>query len=320
MRIVVALGGNALLQRGEAPDSNTQEDHVTQAVEALVPLIRDHEVIITHGNGPQVGLLALESSADRALDHPYPFDALVAETQGLIGNWLLGAIERAMPGREAVCLLTRTLVESLDPAFSNPTKFVGPIYTEEVAHQLAADRGWAVKADGNSWRRVVPSPLPHGIVELGAIRALVTMGATVICAGGGGIPVIVNGAGQLQGVEAVLDKDLTAAMLAEALDAEALLLLTDVANVQAHYGTPQARAIGQTNTDDLRFLDFAAGSMGPKVEAACRFVDRTGGVAAIGQLADASLLLTGEAGTIVSGSLRARAVAAGPPFADSDKK
>jgi carbamate kinase len=301
MRIVVALGGNALLERGESADSNIQQDHVARAVEALVPLLRDHDVIVTHGNGPQVGVLALESTADPALSHPYPLDSLVAETQGLIGNWLLGAIERNMPGHDAVCMVTRTVVDALDPAFASPVKFVGPIYAKQVAEQLAAEHGWIVKADGGSWRRVVASPEPTGIVELEDIRVLVNRGATVICAGGGGVPVVVDGDGLLTGVEAVIDKDLTAALLAEELKVDVLLLLTDVANVQADYGTTRARAIGQTNVAELRALHFAAGSMAPKVEAACRFVEHTSGEAAIGRLVDAARLLGGEAGTLISG-------------------
>jgi carbamate kinase len=318
MRIVVALGGNALLERGESPDSDIQEAHVARAGAALASLIRDHDVIITHGNGPQVGVLALESAADAALSHPYPFDALVAETQGLIGNWLLGAIERTMPGRHAVCLLTRTVVDAVDPAFSNPTKFVGPIYTKEVADRLAAERGWTVKLDGTSWRRVVASPEPQKIVELDDIRALVNRGVTVICAGGGGVPVVVDGGGVLTGVEAVIDKDLTAALLAEALDADALLLLTDVASVQANFGTPQARAIGRTSVAELQAFDFAAGSMGPKVQAACRFVEHTGGEAAIGRLADASLLLSGDVGTMVTNGLTAGDASASPALATAE--
>jgi carbamate kinase len=299
MRVVVALGGNALLERGETPDSNIQEGHVARAAEALVPLIRENDVIITHGNGPQVGVLALESAEDTALSHPYPFDALVAETQGLIGNWLLSAIERAIPC-DAVCLLTRTVVDTLDPAFSDPTKFVGPVYTKEIADQLAAERGWIVKADGSSWRRVVASPKPKGIVELDDIRALMNRGATVICAGGGGVPVTVGNDGLLTGVEAVVDKDATAALLAEELEADVLLLLTDVANVQVGYGTAQAKAIRQTSVAELRTLDFAAGSMGPKVKAACQFVEHTGGRAAIGRLVDAALLIGGKSGTQIA--------------------
>jgi carbamate kinase len=299
MKIVVALGGNALLERGESPDADVQEHHVRRAAEALSSLGGDHDLIITHGNGPQVGVLALESASDPALSHPYPFDALVAETQGLIGHWLLQAVERAIPGCRAVCLLTRTVVDSDDPAFANPTKFVGATYTEVTARRLAAERGWKVRADGASWRRVVPSPTPKDIIELDDIRQLVNRGALVICAGGGGIPVIREPLGSVHGIEAVVDKDLTAALLAEELGADALLLLTDVEGVVAGYGTPQARPIGSTTPAELRALTFAPGSMGPKVEAACRFVERTGGMAAIGRLQDAGLLLGGLVGTVV---------------------
>lgn len=300
MKIVVALGGNALLERGETPDSDVQESHVRRAAEALGPLGIDHDLILTHGNGPQVGVLAIESASDPVLSHPYPFDALVAETQGLIGNWLLQAVERAIPARRSVCLLTRTVVAADDPAFGNPTKFVGPIYPEAVAKQLAAARGWEVRQDGTGWRRVVPSPEPQDIVELEDIRLLLNSRAIVICAGGGGIPVVRDSGGSLRGVEAVVDKDLTAALLGKELGADALLLLTDVANVELDYGTPRARAIGSASVADMREHSFAAGSMGPKVSAACRFVENTGGEAAIGRLQDAALLLSGAAGTVIT--------------------
>jgi len=298
MRIVVALGGNALLERGETPDADIQQNHVRAAAEALAPLLNDHEVIITHGNGPQAGVLALESASDPTLSRPYPFDTLVAETQGLTGNWLVGGIEHAAPDCEALCVLTRTLVDAADPAFSEPTKFVGPIYSEDEAKAFARDRHWSMRQDGPNWRRVVASPEPVGIIELDEIWSLVTSGMTVICAGGGGIPVIREG-GELRGVDAVVDKDLTTALLAIQLHADVLLLLTDVANVQVSYGTPAAHPIGRTTVSALRGLDFAAGSMGPKVEAACRFVERTGGTAAIGKLADAPLLFARRTGTIV---------------------
>ena len=299
MRIVVALGGNALLERGETPDADVQQHHVRAAAEALAPLLNEHEVVITHGNGPQVGVLALESASDPALSRPYPFDDLVAETQGLIGNWLVGAIEHAAPDSEALCLLTRTLVDAADPAFSEPTKFVGPIYSKNEADGLARDRHWEMRQDGTHWRRVVASPEPVAIVELDEIWSLLTSGMTVVCAGGGGIPVIRED-GEFRGVDAVVDKDLTTALLATHLHADVLLLLTDVACVQADYGTPTARPIGRTTVTALRHQDFAAGSMGPKVEAACRFVERSGGTAAIGKLGDANLLLQGKTGTIVS--------------------
>ena len=299
MKIVVALGGNALLERGEAPDAFVQEHHVRAAAEALAPLVTAHDVVITHGNGPQVGFLALENASDPVLSRPYPFDTLVAETQGLIGNWLVGAIEHAAPGQEVVCLLTRTLVDAVDPSFSEPTKFVGPIYTESEAKEFARARGWSVRQDGTHWRRVVASPEPMDIIEVKEISSILEHGTTVICAGGGGIPVVREVDGELRGVDAVVDKDLTTALLAALLKADRLLLLTDVANVERDYGTSRAHAIGQTTVGALRELDFPAGSMGPKVEAACRFVEGTGGTAAIGKLADASRLLAGEAGTIV---------------------
>ena len=300
MRIVVALGGNALLERGEAPDSDVQEHHVLEAARALAPLIDGNELVITHGNGPQVGVLALESAGDPALTHPYPFDALVAETQGLIGNWVLGALGLARRGIRTVCLLTRTLVDPDDPAFGHPTKFVGPVYTREVAERLAAERGWDVRADGVMWRRVVPSPEPEEIIEVDEITALVERGVTVVCAGGGGIPVAQDAAGQLHDVEAVIDKDLTASLLAERLGADVLLLLTDVACVERSYGSPEAQPIATATVDELRDLHLAAGSMGPKVEAACRFAEHTGNVAAIGRLVDAAALVRGEAGTTVT--------------------
>ena len=299
MKIVVALGGNALLERGEAPDADIQEGHIRTAAEALAPLVKDHDVVITHGNGPQVGVLALESAADPALSRPYPFDTLVAETQGLIGNWLLEAVEHAAPGQEAVCLLTRTLVDAGDPAFSAPTKFVGRIYSAREARELTRHHDWAMRQDGASWRRVVASPEPTAIIELEAIRSLLDDGRTVICAGGGGVPVVRLMDGELRGVDAVVDKDLTSALLAVQLHADVLLLLTDVANVQRNYGKPTAQAIGQTSVGALRQHNFAAGSMGPKVDAACRFVEGTGGTAAIGKLADAARLLNGQAGTII---------------------
>ncbi|HTT53790.1 MAG TPA: carbamate kinase [Streptosporangiaceae bacterium] len=301
MKVVVALGGNALLERGESADSDIQESHVARAAAALAPLLRDHQLVVTHGNGPQVGVLALESAGDPALSHPYPFDVLGAQTQGMIGYWLVQALEAARPGQRAACLICRTLVKADDPAFSQPTKFVGPVYGEAEARRLAGQRGWHVRPDGSSWRRVVPSPEPAALVELELIEVLAGQGVTVVCAGGGGIPVVA-GPGGLRGVEAVLDKDLTAALLASSVRADALLMLTDVAAVEEGYGTPAARPIRRITAARLRSRlqagEFPAGSMGPKVEAACRFA-ATGGITAIGQLADAAALLAGRAGTIV---------------------
>jgi carbamate kinase len=300
MRVVAALGGNALLERGEKPDEDIQEHHVQQAVSSLAPIAVAEELIVTHGNGPQVGLLALESASDPALTHPYSLDVLGAQTQGMIGYWLVRALHGAAPGRPAGCLVSQTRVDPDDPAFAHPTKFVGPVYEEKEAHDLAAERGWVVRPDGSSWRRVVPSPEPLELVELPLIRSLLSSGALVVCAGGGGIPVVADASGVLRGVEAVVDKDLTAALLASAVDADALLLLTDVDAVIDGYGTPDARPIRHATPAELRARSFPAGSMGPKVEAACRFVEATGRMAGIGRLDAAAALLGGTAGTIVS--------------------
>jgi carbamate kinase len=300
VRVVAALGGNALLERGEPPDSDVQQAHIARAVRALAPLAGDHDLVITHGNGPQVGLLAMESARDTALTRPYPFDVLGAQTQGMIGYWLVQALQNALPGRLAGCLVCRTLVSADDPAFANPVKFVGPVYAEARARQLAAEYGWQVRRDGNAWRRVVPSPEPAELLDLPLISELVRTGAIVVCAGGGGVPVTRDAAGFLRGAEAVVDKDLTAALLARALHADALLLLTDVDCVQDQYGTQQARPIRLATPSVLRALQFPAGSMGPKVDAACRFVEATGAMAAIGRLDDAEALLHRKAGTIVA--------------------
>ncbi len=300
MRIVAALGGNALLKRGERPDFDVQEHNVEIAVAALAPLARDHELIITHGNGPQVGLLALESATDPALSHPYPLDTLGAETQGLIGYWLVQELQNHLPDRMIAALVTQTVVDTDDPAFDHPTKFVGPVYDEAELRAIADERGWSIAPDGDRWRRVVASPTPVRIVETPVIRLLLNGGALVVCAGGGGIPVTEAPDGALSGVEAVIDKDLTSALLAEQLDADAFLVLTDVDGVIRGFGTPQAERIATTTAAELRHSSFPAGSMGPKIDAVCGFVERTGGFAAIGSLADAEQLLTGERGTHIS--------------------
>jgi carbamate kinase len=299
MRIVAALGGNALLERGERPDSDTQQAHVVQAAQALAPLAREHQLVLTHGNGPQVGMLAMESALDSMLARPYPFDVLGAQTQGMIGYWLMQAMQNAVPARPVACVLSRTLIRADDPAFGAPAKFVGPVYPEAQARRLAAERGWQVRQDGSAWRRVVPSPEPLELIDLPTVRLLLGSGTIVICAGGGGIPVTRDSAGKLHGAEAVVDKDLTAGLLAGAIGADLLLLLTDVEAVQAGYGTPQARPLRNTTPDELRSLSFPAGSMGPKVEAVCRFVAQAGRMAAIGRLDDAVAMAAGQAGTVV---------------------
>ena len=300
MRIVLALGGNALLQRGQRPDCDVQEANVARAVAALAPLAAEHEIVITHGNGPQVGVLALQSASDPHLTTPYPFDVLGAQTQGMIGYWLLQAMQNSLPGRQVAAIINQTLVEANDPAFENPTKFVGEVYDEAEARRLAERRGWTVKPDGDKWRRVVGSPKPQRVVETRLIRLLLTSGAVVICAGGGGVPVIRNEKGHLEGVEAVVDKDLTAAVLAEALEADALLVLTDVPQVVRGFGTPGAEPILRATPAALRREAFPAGSMGPKVDAVCRFVEVTGDMAAIGRLDDAVAIIEGTAGTVVT--------------------
>ena len=260
--------------------------------------------MITHGNGPQVGLLANESAADPDLPSPYPLDVLGAQTQGMIGYFFLQALKNALPDREVVSLVCQTEVAADDPAFTHPTKFVGPVYPEEEAHRLAALRGWQVRPDGPSWRRVVASPEPLEILDLQAIRLLLGDGAVVICAGGGGIPVLRGRDGRLRGAEAVIDKDLSASLLARALQADALVILTDVENVETGFGTDAEQPIGHTTPAALRALSFPDGSMGPKIEAACRFVDATGNPAMIGRLGQAAELVRGTCGTVIEREAR----------------
>ncbi|MEV4010205.1 carbamate kinase [Nonomuraea angiospora] len=300
MRVIVALGGNAVLRRGQAPDADVQRANVRAAVKTLARLADRHELVITHGNGPQVGLLAVESAADPSLTRPYPFDTLGAQTQGMIGYWIQQALQNALPGRQVLAMVTQTLVTAVDPAFEQPTKFVGQVYEREEAEKLAAEYGWTVRRDGDRWRRVVPSPAPRRIVETRLIRQMIREGVVVVCAGGGGIPVVRDERGRLTGVEAVVDKDLTASMLAEALECDAFLILTDVPRVMRGFGTPHQTEIAHTTPHELRTLEFPAGSMGPKVEAVCRFVETTGDMAAIGKLDEAERILDGSAGTIVT--------------------
>jgi carbamate kinase len=296
MRIVIALGGNALLKRGEPLEAETQRGNVRLAVRSVAAVARAHQVVVAHGNGPQVGLLALQSEAYRGV-RPYPLDVLDAESAGMIGYLVQQELMNALPERDVATVLTQVVVDAGDPAFGAPSKPIGPSYTEQEARRLAGERGWTVAREGARYRRVVPSPEPLRIVEVNAIRLLVEAGVLVICAGGGGIPVVVDHASTIRGVEAVIDKDLSAALLATTLRADALLMLTDVPAVWSGWGTPTARPIRQSSPGELRRMSFAAGSMGPKVEAACRFVEATGGMAAIGALEDAVALLDDGAGT-----------------------
>jgi carbamate kinase len=296
MRIVVALGGNALVRRGEPLEAEVQRANLRKAARALARLATEHEVVLTHGNGPQVGLLALEADAYRGVK-PYPLDVLGAESQGMIGYLIVQAL-RAETGMSVAALLTEVVVDADDPAFAQPTKPIGPLYTAAEADAAATEHGWEIAADGPHYRRVVPSPQPREIVELEAIESLLAEGSIVVCAGGGGIPVVRDGTG-LRGVEAVIDKDLTAALLAEQLDADQLLIFTDLPYVERGWQTPSQAPIEETTPAELRRLDFAAGSMAPKVEAACRFVERTGGEAVIGSLAQVAAVAAGRSGTRV---------------------
>jgi carbamate kinase len=305
VRVVVALGGNALLRRGEPLTAENQRDNARVACKALAPVALEHDLVISHGNGPQVGLLALQGSAYTEVD-PYPLDLLGAQTEGMIGYLIQQELGNELPFEKRLAsLLTLIEVDPEDPAFEDPTKPIGPIYPEADSRRLAQEKGWVFKPDGDSFRRVVPSPLPQRIFGIEPVEWLLEHGSVVICAGGGGIPVMYTDAPatagrQLVGVEAVIDKDLASALLARDLHADALAIVTDVDAVYTDWGTPQQRAIRRATPEALGKSEFAAGSMGPKVRAACSFVEETGGLAAIGSIADTPALLRGEAGTIVT--------------------
>jgi carbamate kinase len=305
-RVTIALGGNALLRRGDAGTIEIQRHNLAEAARAIVELAtRGLDIVVTHGNGPQVGLLALASEIAADVVPPRPLDVLGAESQGQIGYLLAQALraaflEAGIP-REIAVILTQTVVDADDPAFQNPTKFVGPVYDEATARMHAAQRGWAIRADGTGWRRVVPSPRPKRIVEAEAVRRLSEAGIVPIASGGGGVPVVTDSEGRLRGVEGVVDKDLAAVALAETVGADALLLLTDVDGVYEGWGTPEARRIGEMSIDEasarLAAGHFPAGSMGPKVQAAGDFIRRGGRFVAIGSLQDATAILEGRTGT-----------------------
>ena len=301
MRILVALGGNALLKRGEPMTADVQRANIRVAATSLAPVAADHQLVLSHGNGPQVGLLALQAAAYKDVE-PYPLDVLGAETEGMIGYLIEQELGNLLPAEVPLAtILTMIEVDANDPAFDDPTKFVGPIYDDAEAERLAAEKGWVFKRDGEHLRRVVPSPPPKRIFEIRPIRWLLDHDVVVICAGGGGIPTtwVPGRERTLTGVEAVIDKDLASELLAREVDADLFVMATDVDGVYDGWGTPEQRRLDRVTPEELRSMDFAAGSMGPKVDAAARFVEATGKRAAIGALADIEQIVAGRAGTSV---------------------
>jgi len=305
MRVVVALGGNALLRRGEPLTAENQRANAQVACKALAPVALEHELVISHGNGPQVGLLALQGAAYTPVE-TYPLDLLGAQTEGMIGYLIQQELGNELPfDKPLATLLTQIEVDPADPGFQDPTKPIGPVYSAEEADALAKEKGWTFKPDGDTMRRVVPAPRPKRIFGLGPVRWLLEHGCVVICAGGGGIPVMYTDesgpAGRrLVGIEAVIDKDLASALLAADLEADALAIVTDVNAVYTGWGTPEQQPIHRITPGELAASEFAEGSMGPKVKAACTFVEQTGGRAVIGSITDTQALLAGEAGTTVA--------------------
>jgi carbamate kinase len=300
MRILVALGGNALLKRGEPLTAENQWKNVKIAAKTLAPIGREHQLIVSHGNGPQVGLLALQGAAYSKTEF-YPLDVLGAETEGMIGYMIEQELGNILPFEQPFAtLLSMTEVDPDDPAWAKPDKPIGPVYTKEEADRLAAEKGWTMAPDGEGFRRVVPSPRPKRIFQIRPVRWLLEKGCIVICAGGGGIPTMYGPDGQLHGVEAVVDKDRAGALMARELGCDLFVMATDTDAVYVGWGTPSARAIRRAAPEALRRLSFEAGSMGPKVESAVEFAVATGKTAAIGALADAGRIVRGESGTQVT--------------------
>ncbi len=303
MRILVALGGNALLRRGEPMTAEAQRANTAVAADALAKIQPGNELVVTHGNGPQVGLLALQGAAYKP-EETYPLDVLGAETEGMIGYMIEQELGNRLPFEVPFAtILTMVEVDADDPGFANPTKFIGPIYSKTEAGRLKAEKGWTFKQDGYDWRRVVPSPEPKKIFELRPIEWLLEKGTVVIAAGGGGIPTVYAPGRKLGGIEAVIDKDLCSELLARELNADVFIMATDVDAVYPDWGKPGARALRWVSPAAMRGFAFPAGSMGPKVDAACRFAERTGKRAAIGALKDLAEIVRGEAGTTVSNEI-----------------
>ncbi|HTS93105.1 MAG TPA: carbamate kinase [Stellaceae bacterium] len=300
MRILVALGGNALLRRGEPMTAEAQRANVQIAATALAAIHPGNQLVITHGNGPQVGLLALQGAAYKP-DEAYPLDVLGAQTEGMIGYMIEQELGNLLPFEVPFAtILTMVEVDRDDPGFKNPTKFIGPVYSEADAQRLKGEKGWAMKKDGDKWRRVVASPVPKQIFEVRPMKWLLDNGTIVIAAGGGGIPTVYDPGRKLRGIEAVIDKDFCSELLARQLDADFFIMATDADAVFLDWGKPTAKAFRRANPSAIREFPFPAGSMGPKVEAACQFAEKTGKRAAIGALKDLPAILQGEAGTIVS--------------------
>ncbi|MEB0040484.1 MULTISPECIES: carbamate kinase [unclassified Pseudomonas] len=300
MRIVVALGGNALLRRGEPMTADNQRINIRIAAEQIAKISPNNELVVAHGNGPQVGLLSLQAAAYTSVS-PYPLDVLGAETEGMIGYMIEQELGNMLPiEKPFATLLTQVEVDGNDPAFQHPSKPIGPVYSKEEAERLAQEKGWSIAPDGDKYRRVVASPRPKRIFEIRPIKWLLEKGSIVICAGGGGIPTMYGEDGKLKGVEAVIDKDLCSALLAEQLDCDLLVIATDVDSAFIDWGKPTQKAIAQAHPDDMEKLGFAAGSMGPKVQAACEFARNTGKEAVIGSLADIEDIVNGYAGTRIS--------------------
>jgi carbamate kinase len=301
MRIVIALGGNALLQRGQPMTAENQRANVRLAAERIAQVAPGHQLVVAHGNGPQVGLLALQAAAYVDVE-PYPLDVLGAQTEAMVGYVIEQELGNLLPFEQSLAtLLTMIEVDPEDPAFARPTKPIGPVYDRETAERMATGRGWSVAPDGDGYRRVVASPEPQRIFEIGPIRTLLDQGVIVICAGGGGIPTMYDAQGHLRGVEAVIDKDLASALLAEQLGADLLVIATDVDGVYTGWGTPAQQRLGRVTPAELADLDLPPGSMGPKVTAACRFAENTGHEAVIGSLAEIDAIVAGRAGTRVLG-------------------
>ena len=297
MRIVIALGGNALLRRGEDMTAVNQRKNIQIAVSALAPIVEQNELVISHGNGPQVGLLSLQSAAYKEVEE-YPLDILGAQTQAMIGYMIEQELGNILPIEVPIAsILTMVEVDPDDPAFDNPTKPIGPVYSKEEAEALKNDKGWEIKKDGEYWRRVVASPIPHRIFELRPIHWLLEKNTVVICAGGGGIPTIYNKEGNLEGVEVVIDKDRASSLLAFELEADILIMATDTDGVYSNWGTEEEKLISKTTPEEIRKYEFDKGSMGPKVEAACSFIERSGQRAVIGSLTDIEGMVNGTAGT-----------------------